>query len=128
MRPKYSDLTEKQKEILCNGCGFCFFGKNNCLLEKLIPEFTWTDVCNEHDFYTRVGGYLTEYLGTQLVFFGKIVMQIADSSRSITIRLYQFIVAMFYFAFVFVFGALAFGWGKPKTVDQLIKKYGSRIV
>lgn len=122
MRPHYSDLTPEQKEVICNGCGFCFFNKKHCLLERLIPEFNWTEVCNEHDFYTKTGGFITEYLGTQLVFFGKIVMKIADSSRNPLFRFWQLIIASIYFLFVLIFGIFAFAWGKPKTVELIINK------
>ncbi len=121
MKTPFSKLTRAQKNIICNGCGFCFGEKTDCPLEKMIPEFNWTPVCNEHDYYTEVGGYLTEYLGTQLIFGSKIVMKVAESTRNPLARLYKVCIATFYFLFVLIFGVFAFHWGKPRTLNKILK-------
>ena len=46
---KYSQLTDKQKQAICNGCG----GKGGLINP---PEFLFHASCNQHDFYYWRGG------------------------------------------------------------------------
>lgn len=103
---KYSDLTDEQKEIICNGCG----GKSGWLNP---PEFLFNASCNQHDFYYWRGGTESDRLEADKAFYEAMLV---DAQNYIWYkRLLYKSIAYTYYKSVRLFGKKFFQYGTMKT-------------
>lgn len=102
---KYSDLTDEQKEIICNGCG----GKGGWINP---PEFLFHASCNQHDFYYWRGGNEEDRLKADNEFYE--AMKIDVNEAVWYKRWYYGIAAYVYYKAVRLVGSRYFSYGKMK--------------
>ena len=108
---KYSDLTDEQKEILCNGCG----GKSGWLNP---PEFLFSASCNQHDFYYWRGGTESDRLEADKAFYEAMLSDIQNYVVWYKRLLYKSI-AYTYYKSVRLFGKKFFEYGTMKTKTDI---------
>ena len=107
---RYSDLTDEQKEIICNGCG----GKSGWLNP---PEFLFNASCNQHDFYYWRGGTESDRLEADKAFYEAMLVDVQNSAWYK--RLYYKLIAYTYYKSVRLFGKKFFEYGTMKTKTDI---------
>ena len=107
---KYSDLTEEQKEVICNGCG----GKSGWLNP---PEFLFSASCNQHDFYYWRGGTESDRLEADKAFYEAMLSDIQNSVWYK--RLSYKLIAYAYYKSVRLFGKKFFYYGVMRTKTDM---------
>jgi hypothetical protein len=118
-KQKWSQLTNEQKSALkrkgkLNSCG----GKYS---HPLIPNFIFTDSCNQHDFYYERGGDIIDKLEGDLMFVAHMIKQINDHYDRWYKKLPLTFVAVFvYLPAVTVLGLLGFEWGQYRSFDDIL--------
>lgn len=108
---KYSDLTDEQKEIICNGCG----GKSGWLNP---PEFLFSASCNQHDFYYWRGGTEDDRLEADNAFYEAMLSDIQNYVVWYKRWSYK-LIAYAYYKSVRLFGKKFFQYGTMKTKTDI---------
>lgn len=107
---KYSDLTDEQKEIICNGCG----GKSGWLNP---PEFLFNASCNQHDFYYWRGGTESDRLEADKAFYEAMLV---DVNMAVWYkRAYYKMIAYVYYRSVRLVGKKYFSYGTMRTKTDM---------
>lgn len=104
--------------MLCNGCG----PQRLWLLPIAwlrIPQFVFTPAGNEHDWDYHVGGGVGAYCRANLRFYANCLRCIADHSPLWKWPLH-WLAAHVYYGLVKIGGGLAFHWGRPRTMNEMI--------
>ena len=107
---KYSELTDEQKEIICNGCG----AKSGWLNP---PEFLFSASCNQHDFYYWRGGTESDRLEADKAFYEAMLSDIQNYIWYKRV-LYKSI-AYTYYKSVRLFGKKFFYYGVMRTKTDM---------
>ena len=107
---KYSELTDEQKEKICNGCG-AKGGRINP------PEFLFHTSCNQHDFYYWRGGTEADRKKADDTFYEFMEIDILEAKWYL--RWYYGIWAFSYYKAVRFFGKKYFNYGKIRTLKDL---------
>ena len=102
---KYSQLTDKQKKAICNGCG----GKGGWVKP---PNFLFKASCNQHDFYYWRGGSEEDRLKADDSFYEAMLVDVSCSVWYKT-------VAYIYYIAVRLCGSKYFNYGAMKTLKDL---------
>ena len=111
-RPCYDQLTDWQRDQLCNGCG-----RKGGLAKP--PDFIFRADCNRHDFEYWVGGGVLDRLKSDLKFLARMLLRTCARAESWW-QLVQWVgVAISYFTAVRWFGWSAFNWHGPRTEADL---------
>lgn len=111
----YSELTDKQKSLVCNGCG----GKGGLVKP---PNFLFKASCNQHDFYYWRGGTEEDRLKADKAFYEAMLVDVSNAEWYNKVQ-YKAIAYIYYKA-VRRFGAKYFNLGKMKTIGDLAKLSG----
>lgn len=118
---KFSDLTDKQKNILCNGCGPKAWGG----LQP--PQFIFVASCDQHDFYYWRGGIEEDRKKADREFYAAMLTDVKNASWYK--KPHYHIWAGAYYLAVRVGGGLAFTYlDKTRTMGDLLlfeKRYNS---
>jgi hypothetical protein len=104
------NLTQEQRNYLCNGCG-------NKGLGWLIPEFIFTEACDCHDIGYWVGGTKEDKRRVDRSFLKD--MQDAVEESSWWKRRYYYTWCRLYYYGVITIGKMCFHYGKKKTWEDL---------
>jgi len=114
MKLKYSDLTSKEKAIICNGCG----GKGSIINP---PNFMFTASCNHHDFNYWRGGTEVDRLKADWRFL-KAMLRDSLYIENLAFFISHIVIACLYFIAVRIAGWNYFNYGKYKTLKDLKKE------
>jgi len=110
---KYSDLSDEQRKLICNGCGVKGW------IVKL-PNFLFKASCNQHDFYYWRGCTELDRKLADTEFYGWMKADIEDTAWYLK-PLYH-IWAYAYYLAVRLFGSKYFSYGaSKKSLDDLKK-------
>jgi len=115
MKVRYSQLTDDEKKIVCNGCG-------TKLTYKIIPDLFFEADCNQHDFYYKRGGDAFDRMEADVMFYAHMLKSINDKYAHWYQKIFAFSIATVYFIVVRVLGIFAFRWGKYRPLSKIIKK------
>lgn len=109
---KYSDLTQEQKDYICNGCG----GKGGWVP---VPEFIFHASCNHHDFLYWTGNTESDREKADKAFYKYMKIDIAEAKWYK--RAYYRIWAWVYYEAVRECGCKFFNYGsKKRTMEDLV--------
>lgn len=119
MKTPFSTLTEEQLSALrgkdlINGCGGKF-------TYWLLPDFIFTESCNQHDFYYERGGDIFDKLEADLMFMAHMIKQINDHKDRWYKKIGHFLLAIVYFIGVFTLGLFGWEWGDYRSYEEIIK-------
>lgn len=113
MKVSYSDLSNKEKEIIGDGCGTRLTG-------RLVPDLFFNADCDQHDFYYLRGGDFFDKIEADVMFYAHMLKSINNMKK----RWYQkpphVVIATVYFFVVFTLGLLFFSYGKYKTLAEIL--------
>ncbi|MFA5669912.1 MAG: hypothetical protein WCX83_00205 [Candidatus Cloacimonas sp.] len=108
---RYSELTDNQKSIICNGCG----GKGVFIKP---PDFIFKASCNQHDFYYWLGKDENDRKKADKEFYR--FMRIDISEVELIKKPYYHTWALAYYLSVRAFGRKFFNYSdKYKTVEEI---------
>ena len=108
---RYSKLTDRQKDIITNGCG----GKG---MGFKPPQFFFKASCNHHDFYYWRGGTEADRKHADSMFF-LAMREDADRGNNIFAVTGNKLAAIFYYLAVRIGGRKYFSFGEMKTEKDL---------
>jgi len=113
MKLRYSQLTEEQKEYICNGCG-----SKGAFVK--VPNFMFLASCNHHDFLYYTGASEEDRKLADKSFYKWMREDIKVSGKRWYIKTYYKMWAFTYYKAVRVFGKKHFSYReKPMTLKQL---------
>ena len=111
---KYSELTEQQKQFICNGCG----GKGGIVNP---PEFLFHASCNQHDFYYWRGCTEADREVADKAFYELMKKDIEEAKWYL--KPHYHIWAYTYYQGVRLVGKKFFNYGnKMRTMDDLLSE------
>lgn len=112
MKIRFRNLTDYQKEIICNGCG------PKGLIIK-VPDFLFLASCNHHDFNYWIGCSRKDRAKADYEF---LTWSLKDAGNS---KYYRFWAKCYYYA-VRWFGWLFFHWARKERdrddLNRIIKE------
>ena len=110
---RYSDLTQTQKDAICNGCG----AKSGWIP---VPNFLFKASCNHHDFYYWRGGDESDREEADDAFYKYMRVDIEDQNHVIKFRAYYHFWALSYYLAVRYFGKQHFEYrDEMKTIKDI---------
>ena len=110
---RYSDLTQEQKDNICNGCG----GKGSWIP---VPNFIFKASCNQHDFYYWRGCSEKDRKIADDAFYKYMKIDIEERTTSIVDYLFHHGWAYTYYLSVRYFGKPYFEYSdNMKTAKDL---------
>ena len=109
---KYSQLIDKQKQAICNGCG----GKGGLINP---PDFIFKASCNQHDFYYWRGGLEYDRLIADYDFYKDMLEDI--ETQPLIKKPYYHLWALAYYKAVRIFGKKYFNYNIMKNETDLKK-------
>ena len=111
---RYKDLTDTQKQAICNGCG----GKGGFINP---PEFLFHASCNHHDFRYWRGCTEADRKDADDSFYKWMKVDVSESK--LYLKPYYHFLAWSYYKAVRLFGKKYFNYSdKPKTLEDLEKR------
>jgi len=108
----YSDLTEVQKQSICNGCGV-----KGGLIKP--PDFIFKASCNQHDFYYWRGYSEEDRKKADKAFYK--FMRVDITSAKWLMKPYYHLWAFGYYTAVRLFGKKFFNYSKNMRASRDIK-------
>jgi hypothetical protein len=117
MKIHYSQLTDQEKASIGDGCGI-----GPRWMNKLVPELLFHDICNQHDFYSKRGGDVSDYLESQVMFCAHMLKRVNDVYPVGNTRRYFFLPVIFtYFITVLFLNVFFWKWGKYRSLEDIKK-------
>lgn len=112
---KYSDLTQKQKDFLSNGCG----AKGGIINP---PDFIFKASCGHHDFRFWIGCSWKHFFKANKDFYKWMRVDIKEANIRWYKKAYYHTWAFSYFSAVNIFGVCCFNFSdRQRTLEDLIK-------
>ena len=117
MKLRYRDLTQEQKDFICNGCG----GKGGFIKP---PNFIFLASCKQHDFYYWRGCTKEDFRLANKEFYDMTREDIAEIEwYKIHKKVWYHAWAFIYFLAVSLGGKKYFYYGpKQKTLEDLLRE------
>ena len=112
---RYSELTDKQKSAITNGCG----GKG---MGFKAPQFRFKASCNHHDFYYWRGGEESDRKRADKAFL-RLMLEDADTTGDFFTRAWNRFGAYTYYFLVRLGGKKYFNYGFVRTKKDLPPRY-----
>jgi len=109
---RYSDLTQVQKDNICNSCG----GKGSLIP---VPNFLFKASCNQHDFYYWRGGTESDREAADDAFYKYMKIDIAEGTYTFVDALWYHTWALVYYLAVRQFGDKYFYYGEMRTIEDI---------
>ena len=110
---KYSDLTQEQKDFICNGCG----GKGS---RVPVPNFLFKASCNQHDFYYWRGCTEEDRAFSDEEFYRFMKIDVEEQSDGLAQYLIAHMWAYIYYKAVGTSGKGYFSYNdRMKTIEDL---------
>ena len=106
LRVRYKDLTQIEKEVICNGCG-----PKGLFIP--IPQFRFRASCNHHDFQYWLGCNRKQRLKADLQFL-KMMLIDANTCDDPKERKKHIVAAIIYYRAVRIGGVLCFHWARKQ--------------
>jgi hypothetical protein len=107
-RPRFAELTPRQKAAICNGAGPKGWG-------WAVPDLVFTEPANRHDFDYWLGGGVFARWRADWRFFRGCMYQAMKRWRFPVLALTLAWAALAYWFAVRCGGAVAWHWGTPRT-------------
>jgi hypothetical protein len=117
MKIRYNNLTQFQKNIICNGCG----GKGSILKA---PKWLFNASCNRHDFNYWIGCKESDRLKADRQFLK--AMRIDISEMFFLLKLIRHLEAQLFYFFVRKFGKKFFYYGEKERNSNDLETFISQ--